>query len=103
MKHVMVSFGLILILVIGCKKEKEAPTKLQTAVIENTIQDGEEIYQFQVTDLYGDDFDFSKLKGKKIMVVLFRSSGSVSSAPSQSCFAGVCIGCPGCFSTRQPL
>ena len=69
MKHVMVSFSLVFILMIGCKKEKEAPTKLQAAVIENTIQDSEEIYQFQVTDLYGDNFDFSKLKGKKIMVV----------------------------------
>jgi len=69
MKHVMVSFSLVFILMIGCKKEKEAPTKLQAAVIENTIQDSEEIYQFQVTDLYGDDFDFAKLKGKKIMVV----------------------------------
>lgn len=69
MKHVMVSFSLIFILMIACKKEKEAPTKLQAAVIENTIQDSEEIYQFKVTDLYGDDFDFSKLKGKKIMVV----------------------------------
>ena len=69
MKHVMVSFSLILILMIGCKKEKEATTKLQAAVIENKVQDSEEIYQFKVTDLYGEDFDFSTLKGKKIMVV----------------------------------
>ncbi|MCF6223945.1 MAG: glutathione peroxidase [Flavobacteriaceae bacterium] len=27
------------------------------------------IYQFSVTDLYGDQFDFSTLKGKKIMIV----------------------------------
>ena len=57
MKHVMVSFSLILILMIGCKKEKEATTKLQAAVIENKVQDSEEIYQFKVTDLYGEDFD----------------------------------------------
>ena len=69
MKHVMISFSLIFILMIGCKKEKEETTKLQAAVIENAVQDSEEIYQFQVTDLYGDDFDFSNLKGKKIMVV----------------------------------
>ena len=69
MKHVMVSFSLIFILMIGCKNEKEATTKLQTAVIENKVQDSEEIYQFKVTDLYGEDFDFSTLKGKKIMVV----------------------------------
>jgi len=69
MKHVMVSFSLIFILMIGCKNEKETTTKLQTAVIENKVQDSEEIYQFKVTDLYGEDFDFSTLKGKKIMVV----------------------------------
>jgi len=69
MKHVMVSFSLIFILMISCKKEKEETTKLQAVVIENAEQDSEEIYQFQVTDLYGDDFDFSDLKGKKIMVV----------------------------------
>lgn len=69
MKHVMVSFSLIFILMMGCKKEKEATKELQTVVIENTIQDRQDIYQFKVTDLYGEDFDFSTLKGKKIMVV----------------------------------
>jgi len=29
----------------------------------------ESIHQFKVTDLYGESFDFSSLKGKKIMVV----------------------------------
>ena len=27
------------------------------------------IYQFKVSDIYGDEFDFSKLKGKRIMIV----------------------------------
>ncbi len=27
------------------------------------------VYQFQVNDIYGDGFDFSELKGKKIMIV----------------------------------
>ena len=31
--------------------------------------DKKTIYQFTVADLYGNDFDFSALKGKKIMVV----------------------------------
>jgi len=68
MKQLIMSLSLLLIL-IGCKKEKEEVTKLETAVIETKAQEGEAIYQFQVTDLYGEDFDFSKLKGKKIMVV----------------------------------
>ncbi|MCF6214090.1 MAG: glutathione peroxidase [Flavobacteriaceae bacterium] len=29
----------------------------------------EDIYQFKMTDLYGKDFDFSSLKGKKVMLV----------------------------------
>jgi glutathione peroxidase len=29
----------------------------------------ESIYQFKVQDLYGSEFDFSKLKGKKILIV----------------------------------
>ena len=68
MKQLIMSLSLLLVL-IGCKKEKEEVNKLETAVIETKAQEGEAIYQFQVTDLYGEDFDFSKLKGKKIMVV----------------------------------
>jgi glutathione peroxidase len=35
----------------------------------NTDTKTETIYQFKVTDLYGKEFDFSSLKGKKILVV----------------------------------
>ena len=35
----------------------------------NTETKAETIYQFTVTDLYGKSFDFSSLKGKKILVV----------------------------------
>jgi glutathione peroxidase len=35
----------------------------------NTETKTETIYQFKVTDLYGKEFDFSSLKGKKILVV----------------------------------
>jgi len=37
--------------------------------LSNNMNAQENIYQFKVTDLYGDSFDFSKLKGKKIMIV----------------------------------
>ncbi len=69
MKQLIVSLSLLLIVVVGCKKDKEEVTKLQAVVVESELQDAEEIFQFQVADLYGEDFDFSKLKGKKIMVV----------------------------------
>jgi len=35
----------------------------------NNMQSQENIYQFKVQDLYGNEFDFSTLKGKKIMIV----------------------------------
>lgn len=40
-----------------------------TSEAENMDQQKETIYQFKVTDLNGEPFDFSSLKGKKIMVV----------------------------------
>lgn len=38
--------------------------KMETATISKST-----IYQFKVKDLYGKDFDFSSLKGKKILIV----------------------------------
>lgn len=38
-------------------------------LIGSNIQAQENIYQFKVQDLYGNEFDFSTLKGKKIIVV----------------------------------
>jgi glutathione peroxidase len=34
-----------------------------------TTMDKENIYQFKATDLYGKEFDFASLKGKKILIV----------------------------------
>ncbi|MGI9532821.1 glutathione peroxidase [Lutimonas sp.] len=68
MKQLIMFLSLFLVFA-SCKKDKTEVTKLEAAVIETKAQEGEVIYQFQVTDLYGDDFNFSELKGKKIMVV----------------------------------
>ncbi len=46
------------------KQYQPLETPLQKQVVMT-----ETIYQFKVTDLAGNDFDFSQLKGKKIMVV----------------------------------
>ncbi len=40
-----------------------APTQINAQAMKNTI------YQFKVKDIEGNDFDFAKLKGKKILVV----------------------------------
>jgi glutathione peroxidase len=51
----IVLFSLGLLLLLACKSDSSEDTQL--------------IYQFKVTDLYGEPFDFSTLKGKKIMIV----------------------------------
>lgn len=37
--------------------------------MKETPKDKKSIYQFKVTDLYGEEFDFASLKGKKILIV----------------------------------
>ena len=69
MKQVLISLSFVFIFMIGCKKEKQETSELRAEMIETSVQENTDIYQYQVTDLYGDDFDFSNLKGKKIMVV----------------------------------
>ncbi|MGG5506414.1 MULTISPECIES: glutathione peroxidase [unclassified Myroides] len=41
----------------------------QTATMKETAKNKQTIYQFKVKDLYGNDFDFASLKGKKILIV----------------------------------
>src|SRR5210317_2175817 len=69
MKQIIISLCLVMFLVAGCKNEKSESTDAKKAITENKEQVSENIYQYQVTDLYGEPFDFSKLKGKKVMVV----------------------------------
>ena len=65
----------LLILTVGCKKESESnkaesnDAASKTAESKEQAMSKENIYQFKVTDLYGSEFDFSSLQGKKIMVV----------------------------------
>ncbi|WP_299781647.1 glutathione peroxidase [uncultured Formosa sp.] len=65
---------LVAIVLFSCKQKiKEKPVTasnaLQISTIEKNPMKKETIYQFKVEDLYGKPFDFSTLKGKKIMVV----------------------------------
>ncbi|OXA83990.1 glutathione peroxidase [Flavobacterium columnare] len=68
---------LMSILVFSCKNQEETlknddsskETKsLQEIVIEKNLE-GQTIYQYQVVDINGKIFDFSKLRGKKVIVV----------------------------------
>jgi glutathione peroxidase len=49
--------------------QNKAQDKVSSIAANTTKMAKENIYQFKVTDLYGDEFDFSTLKGKKIMIV----------------------------------
>lgn len=57
-------------LLSSCKNQaQDKAENLQTEVIQPETMIKETIYQFKVTDLSGNEFDFSSLKGKKILVV----------------------------------
>lgn len=69
-KLATLTFGLILIW--SCQNNAQSSTA--TAITNynenmNTETQIETIYQFRVKDLYGKEFDFATLKGKKILVV----------------------------------
>jgi len=59
---------LMVLVFVSCKntKKEEIPT---TKKAQTTVMKKENIYQFKMTDLYGKNFDFASLKGKKVMVV----------------------------------
>ncbi len=63
---------LLMISLFSCKMDQAKEKIVEMNRLENTLSDqekSENIYQFEVNDLYGYKFDFSTLKGKKIMVV----------------------------------
>ena len=69
MKKLLFLFGGICLLT-SCKNQaQDKAENLQTEVIQHETMAKETIYQFKVTDLFGKEFDFSSLKGKKILVV----------------------------------
>lgn len=66
MKKSLIAFVLTAFL-FSC--QNKAQDKVSSVTTNSTTMTKENIYQFKVTDLYGDEFDFSTLKGKKIMIV----------------------------------
>ena len=66
-KSLLISFGLMLLW--SCQNQAQN-NKINTILMETpTAISAETIYQFKVKDLYGKEFDFASLKGKKILVV----------------------------------
>ena len=65
-KIALLSCGLMLM--VSC--QNQAQTKMVASKSDNNKTMAKEtIYQFKVKDLYGEEFDFASLKGKKIIVV----------------------------------
>lgn len=76
MKRIIVI--ILLVANFSCKQkpENQNSENVSESISEEEIKNStenkmekENIYQFKVKDLYGNDFDFSSLKGKKIMIV----------------------------------
>ena len=60
----LIKYFILLLFLCNCKKEIKGQQMGFDKVTTNNS-----IHQFKVEDLYGEEFDFSALKGKKIMVV----------------------------------
>lgn len=58
-------------LLFSCQNQAQTSSNSATAVTtkKQSKMEKQNIYQFKVKDLEGNEFDFSKLKGKKILVV----------------------------------
>jgi len=69
MKYFILFLVLTVFVAVSCKKEQVNETNKNTSMAVDEQKTAENIFQFEVTDLYGDKFDFAGLKGKKIMVV----------------------------------
>lgn len=54
---------------MSCKTDAQEKKVVNTALKSEKTANKETIYQFKVKDLYGKEFDFATLKGKKIMIV----------------------------------
>ncbi|WMI70126.1 glutathione peroxidase [Mangrovimonas sp. YM274] len=70
MKKILVL--MLAVIVVNCKhaaKEQETVNVSEEEHRNEMPMEKEQIYQFKVADLYGNPFDFSSLKGKKIMIV----------------------------------
>lgn len=63
MKKIITALGLVIGLLFGCQN------KVITKPTSELMEDRPTIYSFTVEDLNGSKFDFSTLKGKKIMIV----------------------------------
>ena len=67
MKKLIVAFAFISC--FACQQNQAQQKTVKKSADKNKVMAKENIYQFKVKDLEGNDFDFASLKGKKILVV----------------------------------
>jgi glutathione peroxidase len=65
-KFAVLACGLMML--FSCQNQAQT-TKPSSAKTKTKTMAAENIYQFKVQDLYGNEFDFASLKGKKVIVV----------------------------------
>lgn len=63
------AFAFALISCFACQQNQAQDKKAKTPTQKNKTMAKENIYQFKVKDLEGNNFDFASLKGKKILIV----------------------------------
>jgi len=68
MKKILGTIGVFLILA-SCQNKTQEKTIAMNMDTTAAVTTKENIYQFKVKDLYGKEFDFSTLKGKKVLIV----------------------------------
>lgn len=67
MKKLIVAFAFISC--FACQQNQAQQKTVKKSADKNKVMAKENIYQFKVKDLEGNDFDFASLRGKKILVV----------------------------------
>ncbi len=67
MKSILVAACSVIFL-LSCQNQAQNKNQVNNN-IKSKVMSKESIHQFKVTDLSGNEFDFSSLKGKKVLVV----------------------------------
>lgn len=66
MKKIILAFGLVFL--ISCQNQAQNNKTTTTSKTEKTMA-SENLYQFKVTDLEGNEFEMASLRGKKVLIV----------------------------------
>ena len=60
-----------IVLLLSCQNQAQNNNTNISKMETQKAVSAETIYQFKVKDLYGNEFDFASLKGKKILILYY--------------------------------